>query len=140
MKVFEQFPWAVIGGTLALSSCSVQDQTFFMVETNLYEYVKSARLKYDNDVQKGALKQFFEDLLEMSSFQVHAKRWPNDKGVPNQWTAPQVFERYVQSNTPGDTKINMDTFYNDLNDMRVKSILVFWAQNLDGNMKDPVRP
>lgn len=135
MSILKCYPWGAGVTMIALSSCSVVLEEPFREEPPLYEYVKEADLNYDNDTQKLALKKFFDDMIEMAPYQIHAKRWPDDQGIPEQWTAPQVFDRYVHSTTPKMKTVNVDTFYEDLNDMRVKSILVYWVQNLDGNMK-----
>lgn len=106
--------------------------------THLYQYIRDAELECDDPKLVPHIKQFFRDMIQYSPAQIHKRRFPDDRGVPNMWTAPDFLEHYVRSINPRRQRVDRETFYDDLDDMEVKAIFIYWSQNVERLL--PPRP
>lgn len=116
---------------MCLTACTSVMEASFEQRSNLLLFVQDAELRCDDAEQVPHIKQFFEDMIHYSPNQIHHRRFPNNHGLADTWTAPEFLNYYVRSTNREVRRVEEDTFYIDLNDMRVKTIFAYWHQNVD---------
>ena len=97
---------------LYLQTFSNQILSTFRFINPVADYLKSAELQYETEIQKENIANALNDILNLSEEQLKEKRYKDYTGRENQWDLPTLIYRHFVPEPPGTTL--GDNFFQDI--------------------------